>query len=87
MDGYEAATAIQLPPVPHRAIPIIALTASAMEGNREKCLQAGMNDCVSKPVRKEDLEQILLGQPFSSRLTCRTSRSSTRRGETILRPG
>ena len=50
MDGITAATKIRELPAPHCDIPIIALTANAMKGDREKYLDAGMNDYVSKPV-------------------------------------
>ncbi len=62
MDGFEASTHLsamkQRGEIPD--IPIIALTANAMKGDRERCLEAGMNDYVSKPVRKKELKQILL---------------------------
>lgn len=59
LDGYEAAKQMRAqmtatpPPI------IVALTANAMEGDREKCLQSGMNDYISKPMEAERLEEIL----------------------------
>jgi len=59
MNGYEAADHVRLTEGPNRSTPIIAMTAQAIEGSRERCLEHGMDDFISKPVRLEDLTKTL----------------------------
>ena len=59
MDGYEACRQIRLRQTASR-VPIVALTAHAIKGAREECLQTGMDDYLTKPVRPADFERMLM---------------------------
>lgn len=56
IDGFQATTRIR---EFNKSVPIIAVTANAVVGFRESCIQAGMNDFITKPFRKEDLFGII----------------------------
>ena len=58
MDGFEATKEIRNMPEFNK-IPIIAITAKAMKGDREKCLAVGMSDYISKPINMEQLLSLL----------------------------
>lgn len=60
MDGFEATKAIRLSEGPRSGVPIVALTANATRKDIEKCLMAGMNDCIPKPFTPEDLFRALV---------------------------
>jgi CheY-like chemotaxis protein len=60
MDGFEATRAIRQLPSPLCDLPIIALTANAMSGDRERCLEGGMNDYIAKPIEPDQLAEKIL---------------------------
>ena len=59
MDGLEATQNIRRLPAPKARIAIVALTANAVTGDRERCLSAGMDDYISKPINPKQLLQVL----------------------------
>ena len=58
IDGYQATQRIRERETGER-VPIVALTAHAMKGDREKCIAAGMDDYIAKPYREETLDAVL----------------------------
>jgi CheY-like chemotaxis protein len=64
INGYEATMCIRDPQsgVRNSRIPIVALTAPAMQGDRDECLAAGMNDYIAKPVDSATLAAVLDGR-------------------------
>jgi len=59
MDGYEATRAIRNMDSSNSKSVIVALTANAIRGDREKCLESGMNDYLAKPLRNKELDRVL----------------------------
>jgi PAS domain S-box-containing protein len=59
MDGFEATAAIRQSGKPWKKVPILAMTAHAMQGDREKCLQAGMDDYLTKPIQPKALVEAI----------------------------
>ena len=59
MDGYMTTRIIRKMQTAQSKIPIIALTADAMKGDKERCLESGMNHYISKPFKLEEIEAVL----------------------------
>jgi len=59
MDGFEATRILRASNISERHSPVIAVTANAMSGDQQRCLDAGMNDYLSKPISLEQIRQIV----------------------------
>jgi two-component system, sensor histidine kinase and response regulator len=59
MDGFDATRAIRRSETGGRHTPVIAMTASALSGDRERCLAAGMDDYISKPIKLHVVAAVL----------------------------
>lgn len=60
MDGYDATRKIRDVEGGQKRIPIVAITANALQGDKQKCLDSGMDDYISKPIKAENIEQVLI---------------------------
>ncbi|TYQ16677.1 UNVERIFIED_CONTAM: signal transduction histidine kinase [Acetivibrio alkalicellulosi] len=59
MDGYTASKLIKTKSVKNKETPIMAMTANALEGDREKCIEAGMDEYLPKPITKDKLDEAI----------------------------
>jgi CheY-like chemotaxis protein len=66
MDGYQASRRIREQETRFNRTPIVALTANATAEDKDACLEAGMDDYIAKPVRKDDLATMLKKHTFTS---------------------
>jgi PAS domain S-box-containing protein len=80
MDGLEATAAIRnWERAPGTHIPIVAMTAHAMKGDRERCLEAGMDGYTSKPIRVKELEQVISELAPTTSMKGRTAKRGDRK--------
>ena len=70
MDGYQTMREIRKDPQ-FGALPILALTAKAMKGDREKCLEAGASDYIAKPVNTNELLSLLRVWLYRKKTSCK----------------
>ena len=91
MDGYEASRALREGRSGTRnlRVPIIAVTADAMAGDRERCIQAGMSDYLAKPIElqklSESLEKWIVTPPIGDELRPAAIRRHTRPESVLIR--
>jgi CheY-like chemotaxis protein len=79
MDGYETIRRIRELPG-RETVPIIAVTAKAMKGDREKCLEAGASDYIAKPVDTDQLASLIrvwVGEPARGSRKCAPEGAAT----------
>ena len=85
MDGFETTKHIRAGGDPYAGIPIIAMTAHAMKGDREKCLNAGMNEYIAKPIDVNELQSVLYDWGGKIHSSKHESASSVKRAGVVNR--
>jgi PAS domain S-box-containing protein len=89
LDGFDATRAVRAREPDGQRVPIIAMTASALEGERERCLAAGMDDFLTKPVNATDLERVVrrwTGSRLNERRTTPAPSAPPRTAPAVLDP-
>jgi hypothetical protein len=89
MDGYAATREIRSHEPVGRRVPVIAMTAAAVEGERDRCLAAGMDDFLTKPVNATDLERVVrrwTGSRLNERRTTPAPSAPPRSAPAVLDP-
>jgi CheY-like chemotaxis protein len=83
MDGWQATEKIRQRRELNASVPIVAVTANAMKGDRDKCIQAGMDDYISKPVDRKKLYEIIAKWTMVEEQAGAPESHTTQRGSSI----
>jgi len=86
LDGFEATERIRARKGPNDKVPIIAVTANAMKGDRDKCMAAGMDDYITKPVQRQKLHEMIAKWTGIEASTPSASSSPTTKSSGIVSP-
>ena len=76
MDGHEATARIRSMSEPYRSIPIIALTAHSLKHELQTCADSGMDDCLTKPIERQNLLEIVTRYINGGRIEMATLKAS-----------